>query len=471
MTKTTRRDFLKQSAIAATAVGAVPYFLSSAQPVLAQAPSDRLRMGCIGVGDMGRGIARGFNGLTDIVAVCDVDSLHMEIAQDDNNIGRRRRGTDGDRVRPEGYKDYRRILERDDIDVVTVVTPDHWHTKISIEAMQAGKHVFCEKPLTLTIEESQLIREACKKYNKTFQVGTQQRSQRDQFALATLMVRKGLLGTIERVVCNIGGGPSSAPIPRADVPAQLDFDMWLGPAPLVDYIATPEVNDPNRRDARPRNSRTHFEFRWWYEYSGGIVTDWGAHHVDCALWALDLLDDGVGPTKINPLIAEHPVPFVNGYPTVNNRYNTVTRFDFECTFEEGPALHVVSNSPDGNGILFEGTGGRMHVSRGRIAGRPFELIQDRIREEFPDEEFEKLYHGKRWEGHRENFIRCIREGGLPVSDLYTHVQAMNVCHLCVIAARLGREITWDPKTERTGDAESQRFTAREQRRGYEIPRI
>ena len=463
MSKTTRRDFLKQSALAASAIGAVPYFLSSAQPALAQAPSDRLRMGCIGVGDMGRGNARGFNGLVDIIAVCDVDSLHMEMAQDDNNIGRR--GT-----KPTGYKDYRSILDRDDIDVVSVVTPDHWHTKICIEAMQAGKHVFCEKPLTLTLEENQIIREACKKYNKVFQVGTQQRSQRNEFALATLMVRKGLLGKIEKVTCDIGGGPTCGPIPKADVPEKLDFEKWLGQAPLVDYVATPEVHDANRRDAWPRNSRTHYEFRWWYEYSGGKFTDWGAHHVDCAMWALDRLADGTGPVKINPLIAEHPVPFEKGQPTLTDRYNASHRFDMECTFEDGLIMHVVSDSRDGNGILFEGTEGRIHVSRGRIVGRPFENIRERIQEEFPDEEFVKLYHGKRWEGHKENFIRCMREGGLPVSDLYTHVQAMAVCHLCVIAARLGREVAWDPKTEKTGDAESQSFVAREQRKGYEIPR-
>ena len=467
MSKTTRRDFLKRSAIAATAVGAVPYFLSSQQPALAQAPSDRLRMGCIGVGDMGRGNARGFNGLVDIVAVCDVDSLHREMAQDDNNIGRRQ---GNNRVRPTGYKDYRSVLDRDDVDVVSVVTPDHWHTKICIEAMQAGKHVFCEKPLTLTLEENQIIREACKKYNKVFQVGTQQRSQRNEFALATLMVRKGLLGKITKVTCDIGGSPTSGPIPKADVPARLDFDMWLGQAPLVDYIATPEVNDANRRDAWPRNSRTHYEFRWWYEYSGGKFTDWGAHHVDCAMWALDVLADGTGPVKINPILAEHPVPYKDGYPTVDNRYNVSHRFDIECTFEDGLAMHVVSNSRDGNGILFEGTEGRIHVSRGRIVGRPFEDIREQIGELFPNEEFEKLYHGKQWEGHKQNFIRCMREGGLPVSDVYTHIQAMAVCHLCVIAGRLGREVAWDPKTEKTGDAESQSFVAREQRKGYEIPR-
>ena len=468
MNKPTRRDFLKKSAFAASVVGGVPYFLSSAQPVHAQAPSDRLRMGCIGVGDMGRGDARGFNGLVDIVAICDVDSLHMDMAQEDNNIGQK--DADGKKIPLDAYKDYRKILDRKDIDVVSVVTVDHWHTKIAIEALQAGKHVFCQKPLTLTIEENQLIRAACKKYGKVFQVGTQQRSQRDQFALATLMVRKGLLGKIEKMTCDIGGSPVCDPIPKADVPETLDFEMWLGQTPLVEYIATAEVSNPNRKDAWPRNSRTHYEFRWWYEYGGGKFTDWGAHHIDCAMWALDRLGDGQGPVKVNPILVEHPVPFKDGWPTENNRYNAAHKFDIECTFADGVVMNVVSQSPDGNGILFEGTKGRMHVSRGRIAGKPFEDIKEQVKEIFPNEEFDKLYNGKPFEKHKQNFITCIREGGLPVSDLYTHVQAMNVCHLCAIAARLGREVSWDPKTEKTGDAQSQSFLAREQRKGYEISR-
>jgi len=467
MSKTTRRDFLKQSAVAAAAVGTAPYFFSSQQPALAQQASDRLRMGCIGVGSMGRGNARGFNGLLDIVALCDVDSAHIQLAQEDERIGKK--DAAGNKIPMDAYKDYRKILERDDIDVVSVVTPDHWHTKICIEALQAGKHVFCEKPLTLTIEENQLVRAACKKYGKIFQVGTQQRAQRNQFALATLMIRKGLLGKIEKVTCDIGDSPTCGPIPKADVPETLDYEMWLGQAPLTEYLATTERT---REGAATwaRHSRVHYEFRWWYEYSGGKFTDWGAHHVDCALWALDQLSDGQGPVKINPLIAEHPVPYKDGWATEDNRYNTSNRFDIECTFEDGLALHVVSHSRDGNGILFEGTEGRIHVSRGRIAGRPFENIKDNIQEIFPDEEFNKLYNGKRFEGHKQNFLRCIREGGLPISDVYTHVQAMNICHLCAIAGRLGREIAWDPKTEKTGDALSQSFLAREQRKGYEISR-
>jgi len=271
------------------------------------------------------------------------------------------------------------------------------------------------------------------------------------------------------MTCDIGGSPTCGPIPKTSSPATLDFNMWLGQAPLVEYIATTETAAEGRA-VWPRNSRTHYEFRWWYEYSGGKFTDWGAHHIDCALWAVDMLGDGQGPVKYEPIVFEHPVPYKDGYPTENNRYNSSHKFDVKCTFANGLVMHVVSDSRDGNGILFEGTGGRMHVSRGRIAGKPFEDIKDNWQTMFPAEEFNKLYHGKPFEGHKENFIRCIREGGLPISDVYTHVQAMNSCHLSAIAARLGREVVWDPKTEKTGDAQSQSFLAREQRRGYEISR-
>ncbi len=480
MSKPTRREFLKKSALAASMVGGAPYFLSSAQPVLAQAPSDRLRMGCIGVGDMGRGDARGFNGLVDIVAACDVDSLHLDMAQEDKGIGKK--GEDGKKLPLDLYKDYRKILERKDIDVVSIVTVDHWHVKIAIEALQAGKHVFCQKPLTLTVEEGQLVREACKKYGKVFQVGTQQRSQRDQFLIAILMVQKGILGDITKMTCDIGGCPTCGPIPKADVPSHLDFDMWLGQCPQVDYIATTEkAKDKDW----PKNSRTHYEFRWFYEYGGGKFTDWGAHHIDIAMWALGENGPGKGPISFNPILAEHPVPFKDGYPTVDNQYNTSNKFHIECKFGSGIVMDVVSNSPDTNGILIEGTKGKIHVSRSRIKGKPYEELGGQLTEKgqavpydklpelqkaFPEEDFVRLYNGRKFEGHKQNFISCIRDGGKPVSDVETHVQAMNTCHLCAIAARLGREVAWDPMAEKTGDAQSQTFLARERRKGYEISR-
>jgi predicted dehydrogenase len=473
MAGTSRRQFLQASAVA----GLTPYFLSSTQPLRAEAASDRLRMGCIGVGSMGKGDAFGFNRIVDIVAVCDVDSSHLEEARNHPQIG----NVSGKKILPDGYKDYRKILDRKDIDVVAVVTVDHWHVKIAIEALMAGKHVFCQKPLTLTIEENKLIRAACKKYNKTFQVGTQQRSEVERFMTAELMVQKGLLGDIKHIVCHIDGSPTSGVIPKAEVPPELDWELWQGQTPLTEYIAT---QDGNSRPW-PRSSRTHYEYRWWYEYSGGKFTDWGAHHIDNALVALGLTEEGTGPESVKALIAEHPVPFKDGYPTESNKYNTSHKFDIEVKFPNGVVMNVVSHSPDGNGILFEGTKGKIHVSRGRVKGKPFEDIGGKLNErgesvayrEMPElqktlpwDDYIKLYKGKPVEGHKENFIRCIKEGGLPLSDVFSHLQTMNICHLCTIAARLGtgKEIKWDAKAETTGDSESQKFLARERRKGYEI---
>jgi predicted dehydrogenase len=465
---TTRRDFLKTAAATAAVT---PYLYSSAQPVRAEAPSDRLRMGCIGVGSMGKGDAWGFNNLVDIIAVCDADSSHAAEAQ---NMGIGKKGPDGKAVKPETYKDYRKVLERKDIDVVSIVTVDHWHVKIAIEALQAGKHVFCQKPLTLTVEENKLIRAAAKKYNRIFQVGTQQRSDKGRFMTAELMVQKGFLGDIKHVVAHIDGSPTCGPLAEAEVPQELDWDLWQGQTPSVKYIRSKEMGGERGKLPWPRNSRTHYEYRWWYEYSGGKFTDWGAHHIDNVLIALGLTTEGTGPESVKALVADHPVPFKDGYPTVDNQYNTSQKFDIEVKFPGGIVLNVVSHSSYGNGILFEGTKGRIHVSRGHLNGKPYDELRGAdgkgLQEKIPDADYVKLYNGKPVEGHKNNFIRCIKEGGLPLSDIYSHLQTMNVCHLCSIAARLGvgKEIKWDAKAETTGDSESQKLLAREQRKGYEI---
>lgn len=461
MSNFSRRDFFKASAFAAAAT-AIPV-ATAPKPVWAQAPSDRLRMGCIGVGSMGLGDAHGFNGLTDIVAICDVDENYGIARTINSGIGKR--DANGQVIKPDTYKDYRRILDRDDIDVVSIVTPDHWHVKIAVEALMAGKHVFCQKPLTLTLEENQIIRRACAKYGKAFQIGTWQRCQRDQFVLATLLVRKGYIGDVKKITCDIGGSPTSGEIPKADVPAGLDWEMWQGPAPRHDFLSTGMTNN---RDGNLGQTRCHYEFRWWYEYSGGKFTDWGAHHIDCALWALNLQTPGTGPISFDGTNAHHPVEFKDGYPTVDNRYNTSDNFDIKCMFENGIEMHVVSGSPDGNGILFEGTKGRFHVSRGRCKGKPVEELPP---DAFTEDDYRELFHGKPFEGHKENFIRCVREGGTCVSDVVSHVQAMNACHMCGIAARLNREVKWDPKAEKiVGDDQAATFFARQETKGYEIPR-
>jgi predicted dehydrogenase len=285
-----------------------------------------------------------------------------------------------------------------------------------------------------------------------FFIGTQQRSDRDRFLRAVNMVQKGLLGDIEKITVGINGGDVGGPFPKAEPPEGLDWDFWLGQAPKVDYI----------------KERCHYQFRWWYEYSGGKFTDWGAHHVDIAQWAIQENERGGGPVEFDGTDAKHPVEFVDGYPTVDDSYNTSHDFAIKCKFPSGVEMIVTSRGD--NGILFEGTKGRMFVNRGKITGQPIEEEWDK--DQFTEEDLMRLYKGKPFEGHKQNFYRCIREGGLPVSDVYSHVQMMNTCHLCAIAARLGRVIKWDPKEEKIlDDEQAAAFFARKQREGYEIPRV
>ena len=405
--------------------------------------NDRPQIGCIGVGSMGTGDAQGHANFGDIVAVCDVDSRHAERARNDEKIGK---------GKADAYGDYRKVLERDDIDVVSVVTPDHWHVKIAIEALQAGKHVFCQKPLTLTLEENQLIRNACKKYNeRVFLVGTQQRSDRNCFCGRSTWCRRACWATFRRSPSALTAVPTGGPFPTVEPPAELDWDMWLGQAPKVDYI----------------EKRCHYEFRWWYEYSGGKFTDWGAHHVDIATWAIGADKQGMGPIEIDGTDAKHPVPYKDGYPTVDDCYNTSHDFAVKCTFAE--RHRDDGRQPQRQRHPVRGHEGP-HLRQPRQDHRAQPIEENWDEGKFGDEDSRGCTKGKPHEGHKDNFYRCIREGGLPVSDVFTHVQAMNTCHLCAIAARLGSVIKWDPKAEKiVGDEQAAGLFGREQRTGFEIP--
>ncbi len=436
-----RRDFLKNS-VAAAAIGAVPYFTWTQRAFANADANDRPRMGLIGLGGMGTGDGIAHARFADILAVCDVDTRHAERAQKSEKIGK---------GKADLYTDYRKVLERNDIDVVGIDTPDHWHSKIAIEALQAGKHVFCQKPLTLTLEENQLIRRACDRYkDKLFFVGTQQRAQADLFLRAVNMVQKGLLGDIKKITVGINGSDVGGPFAKSQPPKELDWNAWLGQAPAVDYI----------------EQRCHNNFRWWYEYSGGKFTDWGAHHIDIAQWAMNCDQRGIGPVEIDGTDAKHPVPYKDGYPTVDDCFNTAHDFAIKCRYPNGVLMVVTSRGE--NGILFEGSKGRMFVNRGKITGKPIEEKWDEGK--LGPEDLAKLYKGKPFESHKQNFYRCLREGGLPVSDVYSHLITMNTCHLVAIAARLNRVIRWDAQAERIdGDDQAAAFASRPRRTGFDIP--
>ena len=446
--RSTRRDFLKTQGAGAISLAMFSTFAPRWQTYAADSPNERFKIGFVGCGGMGRGDARELAYFGDVVALCDVDREHAESFQHDGNITKKPNET-------QVVQDYRRVLERDDIEIIGIATPDHWHVKIAVEALLAGKHVFCQKPLTLTIAENQLIRKAVEKTGKTFLVGTQQRCDVDRFMKAAALVRKGLLGKINRVVVSLDQGPNRGPFPVAEIPdpSRFDWNMFLGQAPEVEF----------------RWERARGTFRYWYDYSGGQFTDWGAHHIDCALWALGRDKHGAGPVEIDGRTAEHASPLDElGRPTVDDRYNTATTFEIKTKFADGVEL-VVKSEPNSNGILFEGTEGRIYVNRGRLTGKP---IEDGVLDKISHDDLVALNHNKPLEWTKENFFRCIREGGLPSSDAFSHTYSMNVCHLCAIAARLGRVIRWNPETETIeGDDVAASFLSREQRKGFELPTV
>ncbi|MCH8923724.1 MAG: Gfo/Idh/MocA family oxidoreductase [Planctomycetes bacterium] len=290
----TRRDFLKTSSVAAVAGASVPYWLTASR-AQAQAKNDRLTTAAIGTGGRGSGIGNQLRGRSDMVAVCDVDKGHAE---------RFKRGDGKITV----YEDFRKLLERKDIDAVTIGTPDHWHTRIVLTALRSGKDVYCEKPLTLTIDEGKMLVKTVKETGQILQVGTQQRTEFGRnFLRAVVMAQSGRLGKIKKVTAAIGRAPKQGPFKKTDPPAGLNWDFWLGQSPKVDYIS----------------QRCHGNFRWWYEYSGGKMTDWGAHHVDIAQWAIGM--QNTGPKTVEGLSATHPVPFKDGYPTKDEERTIVDR--------------------------------------------------------------------------------------------------------------------------------------------------
>ena len=420
--------------------------------------NDRPRVAAIGTGsrwcqkatgvDGPHGAAPGFRQFGDYIAVSDVDSQRMERAA---ALVKEWGG-----VEPAQAADYRAILDDPKVDIVHISTPDHWHAKVAVEAMLAGKDVYCEKPMTLTIAEGQLICETCRKTGRIVQIGTQQRSD-ERFVKAIALLQAGRIGKLQRATCSIDGAPSSPDVPVAEPPKHLDWNRWLGPVPQTDFRYLASDNGETKSW-----SRCHYEFRWWYEYSGGKLTDWGAHHVDIATWGLGKTN--TGPVSINPVKVVHPVPFKDGYPTDPSRYNTATEFLIETKFADG--VELIIRHDGGNGILFEGTEGRIFVNRGKLSGKP---VEDLSSNPLPAGALDQAYKGRPLTDHFRNFFESARDRVEPISDVFSHHRALSTCHLAGIAARLNRAITWDPERETIpNDPQAQTFLARDYRKGFEI---
>ena len=436
-TRSDRRAFLKKSAAAATV--AIPYFWLRAG-VHAQSPNDRPGAAAIGVSTYtdrwghkglqdGRGAVIGHQAaeFADMVACCDVNRKHAE------RFAQRYAG------KCAIYGDYRKVLDRKDVHVVTIGTPDHWHTKIAIEAMRAGKDVYCEKPLTLTIDEGKKICKVVKQTGRVFQVGTQQRTEYDQmFLKAVVLARSGRLGKTLKAISSVGTAQRGGPFANQEPPAWLDWDMWLGQAPKVPYC-------PQRCD---------YDFRWWLEYSGGQVTDWGVHHTDIAVWALGV--ENTGPIEVEGS---------GDFPNIPNGYNVAYTFDCTMRFANGSEIRLISGD---NELILSGANGRILVNRGRLVGKPIEELTPKDRQ-WLEEEVIKLYRGRKPTTHMADFFHCVRDRSLPISDVFTHHRSVSCCHLCNIAMRLKRKVRWDPvKEDFIGDEEASAMLCRPQRKPYTI---
>ena len=364
-------------------------------------PSERVRIGFIGVGGQGKGNLKAL--LKNAVAVCDVDSKRL--AEAASMVEK------ANSAAPVQAGDYRQLLDRKDIDAVLITTPDHWHALQTIHACQAGKDVYCEKPLTLTITEGRAMVNAARKHNRVVQTGSQQRSAKE-FRTACELVRGGAIGKVKNVLVGLPG-VNFKPPPVADgaPPAELNYDLWLGPAPLRPY----------------NEKRVHYLFRFFWDYSGGQQTNFGAHHLDIAQWGLDM--DGSGPVS-----AEAKARFnkdgwyeVPEWTEINYRYaNGIT---------------MVCGQAQPGGTTFEGEKGVIHVNRGKLEVK---INGEKVAPaNFPKVDV-KLYAS---DNHHKNWLDCIKSRAKPICDVEIGHRSATVCHLGNIAVRTGQAIAWDPAAE------------------------
>ena len=418
----TRREFLRGSAAAAASVAVGLPAIVPSSVFGADAPSSRITMGCIGVGGQGTSDMKGFKGQSgcEVVAVCDVDVSHAEKAA-------QAAGLDAKAC----YKDFRDVLARGDIDTVLIATPDHWHVPIAIAAVRAGKDVFCEKPLTLTIAEGRRLADEVKRYGRVLQTGSQQRSSAE-FHNACELVVNGRIGHLHTMRVGISNNnrecePTWTPEP---VPDGFDYDMWLGPAPWEPY----------------HTQRCHYQFRFILEYSGGQMTNWGAHHLDIAQWGNQA--DTTGPVEITG----------KGEFPKTGLFTTALKAEIEYTYANGVKMFLKSG---GGGTRFEGTEGWIYVNRGKLEAEPKSLLTSVIG---PDEK--RLYESR---DHKRDFLDCVRSRKDPICNVETGHRSSTVCHLGNIAMLLGRPLKWDPQAERfIGDAEANRMTWRPARAPWRL---
>jgi len=425
----TRRRFLKNVTGFTAGAIAFPYIVPSSALGNAGsvAASNRIVMGCIGVGGMGTGDMRGFMSKKEVqvVAVCDVDKSQRDKAK--KNVDGKYKNSDC-----KTYLDFRDVIARDDIDALSLAMPDHWHSIPAVMGARAGKDIHAQKPLARTIAEGRAICDAVKRYGIIWQTGSQQRSGRD-FHRACELVRNGRIGKVMRVEVGLptGGGSDNKPI--QPVPEGVNWDFWLGPAPWVPYRGI-----------------MHWNWRWMMDYSGGQLTDWAGHHIDIAHWGLDL--ERTGPVEIEG---------TGVYPK-DGIYDVPMEYKFTCKYANGVVMTVANNKQIPQGTKWYGESGKwIYVKRGKLEANPASVLKEVIG---PDEI--KLYRS--WD-HKQNFLNCVKSRKETIAPAEVAHRSISVGLLGEIAMLTQRKLRWDPDKEVFGnDEQANRMLSRPMRSPWHL---
>ena len=434
--KISRRIFLKQSAQAA-GVLSLPFMVlpSALGKAGRSAPSERIGMGFIGTGKQSKHLMRAFLGFreTQVLAGCDVDKLKLARGKKITEDYYAEKMAKGDYRGYDCYGDFRELIGRKDIDAVVIATPDHWHAIPTVAAARSGKDIYCEKPMSWSINEGKAMVKVVQRFGRVFQNGSMQRSNQ-KFRFACELVRNGYIGDIKHVVVNVGGPPVECNLPAEPVPDYLDWNTWVGPAPFRPYnhILSPHI------------SQDHFPlWRDYREFGGGLMTDWGAHHFDIAQWGLGM--DRNGPVEIIP-------PDGKKYKVLTYRYaNGIT-----MVRDEKYEGHDVK------GILFIGSKGRVEVARGHLRTWPESLLKQKI-----GANEIHLYESN---NHYKDFLDCIKTRKQPICDVEIGYSSAAVCLLGNIAYRIMRPLKWDQKRQRLAqsDPEAEQLLGRTMRAPWHL---